>query len=1084
MKKKGTRPPKAERMDFAADYINELVRTKRKGGGGGSKANADEPLAVVAAGGGRRGPDGTPLDGSAAVTASGEGEEDVEGVEEGELAEGEEDEGVDEEDAEFAQDDARRGVNAWMRNPYADAVHTYSKRSINPPAALARGVDAVLKGRNIAALNTHWLDMMASLKARNVSLMHSVAAKASLEAAHQAGALGDVPRSAANMDSPPILYGPNESLSHVLHGVYPSFGVASRILTELADAVPSWAPASMLDFGSGPGTAVLAAKAVWPDTLFDVVIVEPSRSMSQVAEHLLADTPGVMFRRSMDEVARFHRGKKFDLVVAHYALGQLSSDKEREVALTALWECVAPGGSLVLSEHGDRWGFHVVRLARDQVLQRAAALASFLPQLRADAALGRGRAGAGVDVLASGSGSLALPAAGEEGDDDSAAFDFPEGEGEEEFQEEADFLAARRTKGAASLSKAYDSQVKRAEAIRAGSSVPTSSADLGRLESTWAPPIAGVTGKGISHALMAGTGVAATRPPLPHASDVKALLKAYARSHEDSLAGGRMLRAPSEPELGVAVVGPCPHAHACPMPGNSWCHFSQAVARHRKAGRSVHTRGLPARVEKFSYISMRKTDDVTALEHPPHTRAGWQGSGAFSFAEATLAGGGEGEEEGEEARPRRVEGKGKGGQISAFSAGLGGKTAGAAVLQMAQRGLEPDRWWLDNRPGKGSEGAAEEAKEAEGGRGISAAEAVRAAGLPRASAPPPGYAKPGARRRPFSAEEADNPLYAILDAAAEEAAESRSAPNYHAEAAGEFAADDGSDAARVADLEAAVNEAIAAGLPGSGQWSRLVRAPLRRSGHVLLDVCTPQGTFERRVASKGKLKDSFGAYRASRRASWGGQWPNWLARRRDSEPAPGWLDRLGMGLAQTATGILEAGVAALPLLSTPAKSEEGEGARRPPRDRSLQQRPTRRARRRASIAMSMDASSLVTSAERSKAGYAMRVAESMGSESASGAAAGGVDAVLGRARRSGGEEGSGEGVDLSTAAGGAEDVLAGLGAARRGTARGSPMSPLDAAVASQFRDGRIRGIDASAVLSKKPGVAAAAAASGKFLRKK
>lgn len=75
-----------------------------------------------------------------------------------------------------------------------------------------------------------------------------------------------------------------------------------------------------------------------------------------------------------------------------------------------------------------------------------------------------------------------------------------------------------------------------------------------------------------------------------------------------------------------------------------------------------------------------------------------------------------------------------------------------------------------------------------------------------------------------------------------------------------------------------VEDADAAAADGAGEWAKIVRPPLLAAKHVILDVCTPQGTMERRVPSKGKLKHVPGAYRAARKASWGGHWPNWLSR--------------------------------------------------------------------------------------------------------------------------------------------------------------------------------------------------------------
>jgi hypothetical protein len=43
-----------------------------------------------------------------------------------------------------------------------------------------------------------------------------------------------------------------------------------------------------------------------------------------------------MFRRSMAEVQRLHRGKRFDLIVCSATLGQLPTERERDAALGEL----------------------------------------------------------------------------------------------------------------------------------------------------------------------------------------------------------------------------------------------------------------------------------------------------------------------------------------------------------------------------------------------------------------------------------------------------------------------------------------------------------------------------------------------------------------------------------------------------------------------------------------------------------------------------------------------------------------------------------------------------------------------------
>lgn len=61
----------------------------------------------------------------------------------------------------------------------------------------------------------------------------------------------------------------------------------------------------------------------------------------------------------------------FDLVVAHYTLSELCGQSDRELALDQLWGLVAEGGVLVVCERGNRWGFRVVKEARQQLILSA-----------------------------------------------------------------------------------------------------------------------------------------------------------------------------------------------------------------------------------------------------------------------------------------------------------------------------------------------------------------------------------------------------------------------------------------------------------------------------------------------------------------------------------------------------------------------------------------------------------------------------------------------------------------------------------------------------------------------------------------
>lgn len=56
-------------------------------------------------------------------------------------------------------------------------------------------------------------------------------------------------------------------------------------------------------------------------------------------------------------------------------------------------------------------------------------------------------------------------------------------------------------------------------------------------------------------------------------------------------------------------------------------------------------------------------------------------------------------------------------------------------------------------------------------------------------------------------------------------------------------------------------------------WARLIRKPLKAKGHAMLDVCSPEGTIQRKVVAKGKWKGVPGVFVAARKSQLGGLWP-------------------------------------------------------------------------------------------------------------------------------------------------------------------------------------------------------------------
>lgn len=71
--------------------------------------------------------------------------------------------------------------------------------------------------------------------------------------------------------------------------------------------------------------------------------------------------------------------------------------------------------------------------------------------------------------------------------------------------------------------------------------------------------------------------------------------------------------------LGACIVAPCPHADACPVTGEDWCHFTCRIPRSR-LHRQLKGGDAPYEDEKFTYLVVSKQPaepcEARVLRHP------------------------------------------------------------------------------------------------------------------------------------------------------------------------------------------------------------------------------------------------------------------------------------------------------------------------------------------------------------------------------------------------------------------------------------------------------------------------------------
>ncbi|CAM9164822.1 unnamed protein product [Phaeothamnion confervicola] len=231
------------------------------------------------------------------------------------------------------------------------------------------------------------------------------------------------PSGKAGSKAAPLAYGPPETFGYVSRRLLPKYVILHRVLDEAREHLPDFSPRSMLDFGSGPGTAVLAAGEVWGPSapaaddasagggssgLRSVRVVDRSQPMLDAAQAMLSglESRGVSvgYGSSLLAEARSSRrsGHRFDLVVAANVLSELSTHEARAAAAAVLWDCVAPDGLLVVVDRGDARGSHTVRSARKLVLEWTDLTAP--PSLGPDDDRGRRRRGRGDEDSGSSGG--------------------------------------------------------------------------------------------------------------------------------------------------------------------------------------------------------------------------------------------------------------------------------------------------------------------------------------------------------------------------------------------------------------------------------------------------------------------------------------------------------------------------------------------------------------------------------------------------------------------------------------------------------------------------------------------------------
>ena len=161
---------------------------------------------------------------------------------------------------------------------------------------------------------------------------------------------------------------PLQACAYAVARMPATYAACAAVFAWLREAMPDFAPSSLLDVGAGSGAASWAAATAWPG-ISAITMLDRNPALRDLARKLAEPLANV------EILAGEMTGKKpkADLIVASYVLAELAEDKADAVAVD-LW--MSANTALALIEPGTPGGFARIRAARSALIEAGAHVAA------------------------------------------------------------------------------------------------------------------------------------------------------------------------------------------------------------------------------------------------------------------------------------------------------------------------------------------------------------------------------------------------------------------------------------------------------------------------------------------------------------------------------------------------------------------------------------------------------------------------------------------------------------------------------------------------------------------------------------
>lgn len=178
-----------------------------------------------------------------------------------------------------------------------------------------------------------------------------------------------------------IEYNPSFAVAYLYSRAPHTMNIIIRILKEVKDRNPDFRPQSVLDYGAGLGSGILASMEVFGSGLNKFAAVEPNKYMRKLGRFVVDTAQEYKETKTIRDVVwvdslallpgtgGMERGK-FDLIILSHVLQEVRTAKGREMIVDTLYSRLSSNGVLVVIEPGSPKGFRFINDFREWIREK------------------------------------------------------------------------------------------------------------------------------------------------------------------------------------------------------------------------------------------------------------------------------------------------------------------------------------------------------------------------------------------------------------------------------------------------------------------------------------------------------------------------------------------------------------------------------------------------------------------------------------------------------------------------------------------------------------------------------------------